>query len=191
MPACTGTGCSAATIEVSSGNVRRMANEHNFAFCATKWIGMASEDVPNAVFILQDLSRFPTLADRVQQGLLNTLFLGRLMIHPRRLGVTRSLPGRRRARSSTRSDLFYDGNSQGGIFGGAATAVATDWTRAVLGVTGMNYSTLLQRSVDWDPYRSFYDPAYPSEIERGLGSDPHPDAVGPCGNQRLCSPSHR
>ena len=48
--------------------------------------------------------------------------------------------------------LFYDGNSQGGIMGGALTAVAPDFNRAVLGVPGMNYSTLLQRSVDFEPY---------------------------------------
>jgi hypothetical protein len=48
--------------------------------------------------------------------------------------------------------LFYDGNSQGGILGGALTAVAPDFNRAVLGVPGMNYSTLLQRSVDFEPY---------------------------------------
>jgi hypothetical protein len=68
-----------------------------------------------------------------------------------------------------RSELYYDGNSQGGIMGGIATAVSIDWTRAVLGVPGMNYSILLQRSVDWDTYRQIYDPAYPDEIERGLG----------------------
>ena len=32
--------------------------------------------------ILQDLSQFPSLADRLQQGILNTLYLGRLLAHP-------------------------------------------------------------------------------------------------------------
>jgi hypothetical protein len=54
-------------------------------FCATKWIGMSEQDIGNAVTILGDISHFPTLADRTQQGLLNTLFLGRLMIHPQGL----------------------------------------------------------------------------------------------------------
>ena len=45
--------------------------------------------------------------------------------------------------------LYYDGNSQGGIVGGALTAVAPDFTRATLGVLGMNYSTLLTRSTDF------------------------------------------
>ncbi|MBV8951434.1 MAG: hypothetical protein JOZ99_11200, partial [Actinobacteria bacterium] len=66
------------------------------------------------------------------------------------------------------SDVFYDGNSQGGILGGAVTAVSNQWTRAVLGVPGMNYSTLLQRSVDFNLYQTFLDPAYPDEMDRML-----------------------
>ncbi len=41
------------------------------------------------------------------------------------------------------SKLYYNGNSQGGILGGALTAVAPDFTRASLGVPAMGYSTLL------------------------------------------------
>jgi hypothetical protein len=76
--------------------------------------------------------------------------------------------------------LFYDGNSQGGIIGGALAAVGVDHDRAVLGVPGMNYSTLLHRSVDFDAYAhgkfldelpdtplGMYD-NYPSELERPL-----------------------
>jgi hypothetical protein len=38
----------------------------------------------------------------------------------------------------------------------------------VLGVPGMNYSTLLQRSVDFDTYKLFLVPAYPDEMDRML-----------------------
>ena len=77
-------------------------------------------------------------------------------------------------------ELFYDGNSQGGIMGGALTALAPDFTKAVLGVPGMNYSTLLNRSVDWegefidpeDPdipaYASFNYNAYPDKVQQQL-----------------------
>jgi len=68
-------------------------------------------------------------------------------------------------------ELFYDGNSEGGIMGGAATAVAQDWTRAVIGVPGMNYSTLLQRSTDWDTYKAVFDPAYPDPTDHALITD--------------------
>jgi hypothetical protein len=154
--------------EVGAGNVRRMGVEHNFVFCATRWIGMSFEDVPNAISILRDISKFPTLVDRLQQGVLNTLFLARLMVHADGL-VSHAAFQVNDQPVIDRSDVFYDGNSQGGIMGGIATAVSTEWTRAVLGVPAMNYSILLQRSVDWDTYRLVYDPAYPNEVERQLG----------------------
>src|SRR6185436_1195075 len=43
-----------------------------------------------------------------------------------------------------------------------------DITRGVLGVPGMNYSTLLTRSVDFDTYSMVLYPAYPNELERPL-----------------------
>jgi len=47
--------------------------------------------------------------------------------------------------------------------------VAQDWTRAVLGVPGMNYSLLLRRSVDFSTYTAILDPAYPDPLEQSLG----------------------
>ncbi len=167
-PAVYGHGLLGSEREVGAGNVRSMANEHNFVYCATKWIGMSEDDVGNAIQILQGFSRFPTLADRGQQGILNALFLGRLMIHEQGLG---SHPAFQDADGNSvidGSSLYFDGNSQGGIMGGALTAVATDWTRAVLGVPGMNYSILLQRSVDWDTYEAVLVPSYESELDRNM-----------------------
>src|SRR4029077_18833663 len=65
-------------------------------------------------------------------------------------------------------ELFYNGNSQGGIMGGALTAVSPDFTRASLGVPAMNYSVLLPRSVDFDQFAEFLYPAYPDEEARPL-----------------------
>jgi hypothetical protein len=50
--------------------------------------------------------------------------------------------------------------------GGAVTAVSTEWTRAVLGVPGMNYSTLLTRSIDFDPFEAIAVAAYPDPLLR-------------------------
>jgi hypothetical protein len=65
-----------------------------------------------------------------------------------------------------RSELFYDGNSQGAIMGGALAGVAQDYTRAVLGVPGMNYSTLLHRSVDFDDFNLFFVISYQNGLDR-------------------------
>jgi hypothetical protein len=152
--------------EVGASNVQKMAQENDFVFCATDWIGMATEDVPNVASILADMSNFPTLADRAQQGMLNFLFLARLM----KLGFAGDPafagPGGRSVLDTT--DVYYDGNSQGGIMGGALMAVAQDITRGVLGVPAMNYSTLLDRSVDFSTYESVFNAAYPSELDREI-----------------------
>ena len=184
-PSSTATACSAASDEVSAGNVRSMANEHNFVFCATKWIGMSEEDIAQRRRRSSATSRrFPTLADRLQQGVLNTLFLGRLMIHPDGPGVARGVPGRRRARHRP-SELFYDGNSQGGIMGGAATAVSTDWTRAVLGVPGdeLQHPAAPQRRLGHLPTDLRPGLSGRARARARLAADP--DAVGPRRGERL------
>ena len=168
-PSLYGHGLLGSADEVNAGNVRAMSQEHNFVFCATPWAGMSQEDIPNVATILLDLSTFPTLADRVQQGMLNFLYLGRAMIHPQGFNANPAFQvGTVPHGAIDTSRLYYDGNSQGGIIGGSLTAVAPDFDRAALGVPGMNYSTLLRRSVDFDSYAQVLYNAYPNERERPL-----------------------
>lgn len=155
--------------EVNSDIVQSMAGNYSIAYCATDWIGMAEEDIVNAATILQDLSRFPTLADRSQQGFLNFLYLGRLLVHPDGLTTHAAFSDDAGAPLLDRAQLFYDGNSQGAILGGSLCAVAVDFTRCVLGEAGMNYSTLLNRSVDFDEYKLVFDPSYPDEFDQLVG----------------------
>ena len=84
--------------EVDAGNVAKMAAENDIAFCATDWYGMATGDVPNVATMLHDMSGFPTLPDRVQQGMLAHLFLARLLKDPQRA----SPPTRRSRRAASR-----------------------------------------------------------------------------------------
>jgi hypothetical protein len=149
--------------QVAGGAIQALASEQNIVLCATDWIGMASEDLPNAVSILANLSHFDSLADRGQQGMLNFLYLGRALIHPAGLSTQPAFRG-----VLATDHLYYVGGSQGGIMGGGLTAVAPDFTRAALGVPGMNYSILLQRSIDFDTYAQVMYRAYPGELERPL-----------------------
>jgi hypothetical protein len=153
--------------EVNAGNVRQFANEHNVVFCATDWSGMSNEDIPTVVTILQNMSNFYQLADRLQQGILNTLFVGRTMKHDGGFATHPAFQDGGVPLIDT-SELFFDGNSQGAIIGGAATAVAQDWTRATLGVGGMNYSLLLRRSSNWPLYESILNTAYPGRLDQTL-----------------------
>jgi hypothetical protein len=144
-----------------------LAQQQGVVLCASDEIGMSAGDLGNTVTILQDLSRFPTLADRLQQGMLNFLFLGRALIHPAGFVTNPAFQQNGRPLLDTRR-LFYAGGSQGGIFGGALTAVAPDFTRAALIVGAMNYSTLVTRSIDFDRFAALLYPAYPDELSRPL-----------------------
>ena len=149
--------------EIDGTGVKAMSQEHDFAFCATAWSGMSAEDIPNAVKLLGNLSNFASLADRNQQGFLNQMYLGRLLIHPQGLTANPAFAG-----LVDPSQLYYDGNSQGGILGTALTAMAPDFTRAVLGVPGINFSVLLTRSSNWDTYGAVFNPGYPRQADRPL-----------------------
>ncbi len=170
-PSLYGHGLLGSASEITAGNIKAMANEHNFVFCATDWSGMSTQDLPNIASILADLSNFSSLPDRAQQGFINFMYLGRLMIHPGGfMGHSSFMVDKGNGLEPVIDNqrLFYDGNSQGGIMGGSLTALAPDFERAVLGVPGMNYSTLLRRSVDFSTYAQLLYPNYPNLIERPL-----------------------
>lgn len=167
-------------------NVRVMAERHNFLFCMVDWAGLATGNLPDdqndnrkydplwdgvggdiasTVLMLTDFSGFNRLTDRLQQGFLNFTMLGRAMIsengfctHPAFQKEGKCL--------IDRSELFYDGNSQGGINGGPVTAISPDIQAATLGVPGMAYSTLLQRSVDFAPYAPAFYESYPASLDQ-------------------------
>ena len=52
--------------------------------------------------------------------------------------------------------------------GTALTAMAPDYTRAVLGVPGINFSVLLTRSSNWDTYGQVFNPGYARQADRPL-----------------------
>lgn len=166
-PSLYGHGLFGDAGEVRADNVEQLGDENGVLVCASDWVGMSEEDLPNALALLQDLSRFPSLPDRLQQGFVNFMYLGRALIHPRGLAAHEAFRRDGRPLIDTRR-LFYYGNSQGGIAGGALTAVAPDFTRAVLYVGATNYSLLLDRSVDFDPFAAVLRPSYPDPLERPL-----------------------
>ena len=158
----------------------------NAVICGTNFTGMANEDLPNAGMVSSDLSRFPTIADRLQQGILNFMFLGRAMIHPDGLSSNPEFAGRIKTER-----LFYAGASLGGIIGGALTSVAPDFERSALIVPGLRFSLLLTRSTPVphlrpDPLRQVHRPGRAS-----AGQLDDPAALGPRRGERLRLPHGR
>jgi hypothetical protein len=141
-----------------------LANTNNSTWCATNWAGFSSDDIGTVLSALGDLSNFTKLTDRMQQGFVNMIYLGRAMVMSDGLDtdpafqfdpdadddftpVLETGPG----------NLYWEGISQGAIMGGALTALEPDLTQSVLDVTGMNYSTLLSRSSDSGQYLDIPD----------------------------------
>ena len=120
--------------------------------CGTSWIGMSEPDIPFAVSTLANINGIPSVADRLRQGVVNQQFLARLLTHA---GGFVAGPEFRTAAgepSFDTSEVFYEGHSQGGIMGIIATAVSTEWTKAVIGVPGIDYALLIPRSNNWQTY---------------------------------------
>jgi hypothetical protein len=141
--------------QVFSDSQEALAREHNFIICATDWWGMSENDVSYDIQALSDLNKFQPVVDRLQQGVLNTLFLSRLMRTDDGFASDPAFQQNGQSLLDTSDGYFY-GNSQGGIMGGITTAVAPDFTQAVLGVPGMGYGgLLLQRSSDFPAYALF------------------------------------
>ena len=67
--------------------------------------------------MLADMSNFPSLPDRAQQGFVNFLYLGRALAHPdgfAALPAFQDADGNPLIRTGS---VTYDGNSQGGDHG--------------------------------------------------------------------------
>ena len=154
-------------------------------WCAANWDGFSEADLGTIIQSLGDMSNFHKAVDRMQQGFVNFMMLQRAMIHPGGFaanpaftmdynGTTPLAVPASAINLSAGEDTrgYFMGISQGGIMGGALTALDPDVDRGVLGVPGINYSTLLRRSVDSDEY--FKLPGlglyanYPDEAERPL-----------------------
>ncbi|MBK8294572.1 MAG: hypothetical protein IPK93_07280 [Solirubrobacterales bacterium] len=141
-----------------------LANQQNSIWCATHFDGFADNDLSTVAKSLGDLSNFSKLTDRMQQGFVNFMMLGRAALHQDGLASEPEFiidpDGGGAEPASSVIDTsdgvnqrgFYHGVSQGGIMGGALTAVDPDVDRGVLNVPAINYSTLLPRSVDFDEY---------------------------------------
>ncbi|MEZ4464883.1 MAG: hypothetical protein R3F43_10390 [bacterium] len=128
-------------------------------------VGMSEEDFDAAgLTIVQDVSLFPWIGDRLHQGLLEYLLLARAVRE--QLGALEPIASRGIA--VDKSQLYYSGISQGGIFGGAYLALSPDTTRAHLGVPGQNYSMFLHRSTGFGPFFGVLKAVYPSTADQAV-----------------------
>ncbi|MGQ0802646.1 MAG: hypothetical protein ACT4PI_02100 [Actinomycetota bacterium] len=156
-------GTAEATLDVGE-----LAANVNAGFCGTDWIGMSESDLPFLGKAIQEMTLWRAVPDRLQQSHLNFLVLGRLLKSKRGLGSDAAFQDASGESVIDGNQLFFVGGSQGGVLGGATAAVATDWDRSFLAVPGLNYSLLLDRSSQYEPFEPIFAGAYPDLIEREL-----------------------
>jgi hypothetical protein len=143
-----GHGLLGSNEEVRAGHLGTFANTNRFILVAASLAGMSEADIGTVFTALNDMSYFRAVGQRLHQGMIQWVLLARAVRE--RLGAVEALTSRNVR--VNRDELYYSGNSQGGIFGGTFMAVSPDVTRGHLGVPGNNYATLLHRSTDFVAY---------------------------------------
>jgi len=148
----------------------QLAQQYDFVLAAVDMQGMSSADVAAIIPVIQDYSLFHRIPERLHQGFLNHLLLGRLLVDP--VNGFNSHPAFRFGSPATgvidTTAVYYSGGSQGGIFGTAIMSVAEDFERGFLAVPGANYSTLLRRSIDFNPFLAIHRVAYPDDLDETI-----------------------
>jgi hypothetical protein len=162
-PVVYGHGLLGNATEAERGDLGTAAAD--LMLCGTYWTGMSDPDVAYAVSTLQNLNGFPSVADRLRQGIVNQLFLGRLIGMPTGLAADPQLAKADGTTSLDTSEVFYEGHSQGGIMGFAATAVSNEWSKAIIGVPAVNYAFIIPRSNNWQTYGPIIAQGYPDPID--------------------------
>jgi hypothetical protein len=147
-----------------AGGFAAFANQRSYVLIATDMIGMSTEDVPHVASIItgKDMSKFKSVADRLDQGLVNALLAMRMAWGRLARDPALSFAGQSAIKTDER---YYLGGSQGGIFGASYMALSTDVTRGLLAVPGQPYNLLLNRSVDFDPYLTVMRASFPDPVD--------------------------
>jgi hypothetical protein len=173
VPSSAAAGTPGAPLQIGHGLFGRrdqaegfaaFANQRNYVLIATDLVGMSTEDVPHVGGIItgKDMSRFKSVADRLDQGLLNALLAMRMVSGRLARDPALMFAGQSAIKTDER---YYAGASQGGIFGASYMALSTDVTRGVLGVPGQPYNLLLNRSIDFDPYLAVMRASFPDAVD--------------------------
>ncbi len=165
-----GHGLFGSRQEITYGWHREHQDRLGLVSIAVDWWGMSDDDLERITATLTDFSDFDATGERLQQSVINALVLARSF-----RGVCSELPEMQvpMADGSTMpavdpTQLYYYGNSQGGIMGGVLAGVATDIDRFALGVGGMSYPLLIKRSTAWIQYGAVMAVGYRDPLERDL-----------------------
>jgi pimeloyl-ACP methyl ester carboxylesterase len=156
-----GHGLLGSKREARNGWLADFASRKNFWILAIDMQGMAEADqLIWADTFATDIASLPLLADKTHQGVLNHVVATRMMKTSFVNALTSTL-----SRSYDPQRVYYYGNSQGGTMGALITTLHPDIQRSVLGVPGCAFTFLLSRSVEFTPFATLVQSAYPNVLD--------------------------
>ncbi|MFO0554931.1 MAG: hypothetical protein U0271_41525 [Polyangiaceae bacterium] len=130
---------------------------------ATDWIGLSSNDLPRiAGEVAPNLNRITIITDQLQQALVNAIVLTKLGLGPLKDDSQVVVAANSIVDTSR---VYYWGASLGGIEGSSFISLSPDIPRAVFGVPGSSWSTMLTRSIVFPPVKAFIELNYPDPLD--------------------------
>lgn len=145
--------------------IQELAEQFGAVVIATDWIGLSSSDLLRiGEEVVVDLNRLPLITDQLQQALVNVLTMTRLAMGPLKDDASLTYGGP----LVDPARVYYWGASLGGIQGTNYISISPDIARAVFGVPGAAWSTMLTRSIVFSPIKVFLDPRYPDPLDLTL-----------------------
>jgi hypothetical protein len=152
--------------EVGTGYLGEIADRYGYVLFAVDWTGMKGEDgdaIP--LMIATEIDKFHMIPERSHQGFVEFTLAASMMQGAMAGDAAMTFPDAGGAAVSVvdPSSVWYYGNSQGGILGGAYLALSPAIERGTLGVGGAPYSLLLARSADFTPFFALFLAIYPDQ----------------------------
>ncbi len=158
-----GEGREYLTNDGDNNAFQKLAQEYGAVLVATDWIGLSGPDLEYlANNVVSNLDRIGYITDQLQQALINTVALTH-----QALGPMNDDPAFRVADGALidPSRVYYWGASLGGIEGSGFVTLSPHVERAVFGVPGSAWGTMLTRSSVFPPLKQFISFDYPDPLD--------------------------
>ncbi|MBI5609406.1 MAG: hypothetical protein HY902_11060 [Deltaproteobacteria bacterium] len=149
--------------------VTHFAAAAGVVLAGTDWWGLAQTDLGTALAVVQDFNKAPQLTEKLVQAAIGPLALSRALqgtlASDVRLRVKMS-SGASRPLFDATADLVYYGNSLGGIMGTTMAAVHPDLKRAVMNVAAGVWSTMMNRSSNFNTFLELMGQSLPDPFQQ-------------------------
>jgi len=159
-----GSGEDILTSGSDGQGVQQLAQELGGIVIATDWIGLSSVDLPYiASEVAANLNRIGYITDRLQQAFINTITLTKMGLGPLSADPAIQVVTGQELVDPTR--VYYWGASLGGIEGTGFVTLSPDVQRAVFGVPGSAWATMLTRSIVFPPLKLVISTVFPDPLD--------------------------